>query len=366
MELISREKCAICLSSMNHLYTIDNMPIKCSCTLTPQIETSPMIFSICDKCNTIQLDKLIPLDILYSSSHNIHSVGKTWEGYFKIFLNKIENLIKNKNILEIGDPSGKIANYSVGYNNWYIIEPNKNKDIKFKENIHFIKGFFDDTFSTNKSIDVIIHSHVFEHIYSPNDFLKKCYDILSENGEMFFGVPNMEYIVKEELSPCLGIFFEHTIFLNKENIKYLLEKNGFELIEIYDYESHSTLYHAKKINTIINMTLQHFTITNYKDAFMKSIDNWSNLNLSKTNNIDIYVFGASYNTQFLLSLSNIKISGILDNCKEKQGKYFSGYLISSPNNIIGKTTLVIVRNGYYSNEIINQLRELNQEIDILY
>lgn len=172
----------------------------------------------------------------------------------------------------------------------------------------------------------------------------------------------MEYITNQELSPCLGIFFEHTLFLNKENIKYLLEKNGFEIIEIFDYENHSTFYHSKK--TKINNNIVLNPLTDYTDIFMKSIDNFR-INLSEINNNEVYVFGASYNTQYLLSLSNIKIAGILDNCKEKQGKYFSEYLVLDPNIVIGKKCSIIVKNGYYSTEIIKQLRELNPEIDIL-
>jgi hypothetical protein len=84
---------------------------------------------------------------------------------------------------------------------------------------------------------------------------------------------------------------------------------------------------------------------------------------------DIFLFGASYNTQFLLvlGLNKIKISGILDNCKEKQGKYFYGYdfVIYDPSIIIGKKCAVFVKNGYYSTENIKQLRNLNNQVVIL-
>jgi SAM-dependent methyltransferase len=211
------------------------MPIKLCCIDAPDLTSQQLSFSICKGCNTIQLDKLIPLNVLYSSSHNTVSVGKVWEGYFTLFCKTIEQLIINKNILEIGDPSGRIANASSGFSNWYIIEPNKNENIVFKQNIHFISAFFDENFNINKieknkTIDIIVHSHVFEHMYSPNTFLKKCYEILVDDGEMIFGIPNMEHIALNELAPCLGIFFEHTIFLNKENVSGMLIKNGFKII----------------------------------------------------------------------------------------------------------------------------------------
>jgi hypothetical protein len=45
---------------------------------------------------------------------------------------------------------------------------------------------------------------------------------------MFFGVPNMQHFTETNICPFLGLFFEHTIFLNKENISYLLHLFTFK------------------------------------------------------------------------------------------------------------------------------------------
>jgi hypothetical protein len=427
------------------------MPIQLSCLDTPDLSKEKLSFSICENCNTIQLDKLIKLHILYSISHNTVSFGKVWEGYFQLFCKTIQNMIIDRNILEIGDPSGRIANACSGFSNWYIIEPNKNENIVFKENIHFISDFFDEDFVFDvESIDLIIHSHVFEHIYSPNMFLKKCHEILVDDGEMIFGIPNMEYIALNELAPCLGIFFEHTIFLNKENVSGMLIQNGFKIIEIIHYENHSIIYHVKKIKKIKHdsgLSNNYICITNYRDLFMNTIHKWTSFieKCPMDTFSNIYLFGASYNTQYLLALglnhSLEKISGILDNCKEKQGKYLSGFsikifspdilldlsltlsmnnnscILSDPlsasstllehsihsvtnheksSDFIGKTSqcgvfpskelkphfleavlthendtnnvsncLVIIKNGYYTNEISEQLKNINKNVLII-
>ena len=118
--------------------------------------------------------------------------------------------------MEIGCPSGKIATNFSNYAKWYIVEPNKNNNIQFNNKIIFIERFFDNDLVLDEKVDFIVHSHLFEHIYSPNDFLKKCNDLLNDNGEMIFGVPNMQYMIDKTV--FLGVFFEHTIFLNKYNI----------------------------------------------------------------------------------------------------------------------------------------------------
>lgn len=363
--------CAICSMQLNYIHNISNMPIKLSCpSNNNNYDYNDMSFSQCSTCKTIQLNQLIPLDKLYSESHNFISVGKVWNNYFNLFCNSIKSIINNKNILEIGDPSGKIANSVDKYKKWYIVEPNKNKNIIFKNNIEFIDQFFDEKFILNDNIDLIIHSHLFEHIYEPNKFLKKCWNLLNINGEMFFGVPNMDYIATNEICPFLGIFFEHNIFLNKHNITYLLQSNGFDIINIIDYENHSTLYHTKKIN-FNNIVVT--PIFDYKDLFIKTLEKYNNF-INKVNNLNnekpIYIFGASYNTQILLTMGiNIKnISGIIDNSKDKQNKYFYGYnlKIYPPTILTENDCTVILKNGYYSNEIKEQILNINSKINLIY
>lgn len=370
--MIKRSNCTICRSNLTNLYTLHNMPIKLSCVEKPELNTDSMSFAQCEKCNTIQLDNLIPLNILYSQSHNYTSIGKVWNEYFNLFCELVTPIVYNKIILEIGDPSAKIANRINEFNKWYIIEPNKNLNINLKKNIEFIEGFFDNNFTIDNQIDIIIHSHLFEHIYEPNQFLTKCYKLLIQNGEMFFGVPNMEHIGKNGLCLFLGVSFEHTIFLNKQNIIFLLESNGFEIINIYDYLSHSTLYHVKKTNK--NNQLNMIPINNFKNLFTEILNNYDNFinntnNIISKSNLPIYIFGASSNSQIILTLgiNADKIVGILDNCVNKHNKYLYGYnlKIYDPQILKNINSIVILKNGYYVDEIKSQILSINPNTLIL-
>jgi hypothetical protein len=62
-----------------------------------------------------------------------------------------------------------------------------------------------------------------------------------------------------------------------------------------------------------------------------------------------------------MGLFNIELSGILDNCIEKQNKYLYGYnlLIQSPNILEKEDSIVILKNGVYCNEIYEQIRNIN-------
>jgi len=373
-----RNNCAICSSNLViNFYEINNIPINLYCSDEYINKTDTLSFINCENCNTIQLNKLIPLDILYSNSHNYSSVGKIWNNYFELFINKIKNIIINKNILEIGCPSGKIAQQSIDYNKWFIIDPNKNSNINFNENIFFIQSLFDEKFNISEKIDIIIHSHLFEHIYEPNIFLKKCYEILDDNGEMIFGVPNMEHIAQKELCTFLGIFFEHTIFLNEENITYLLLQNNFIINQIIKYENHSVIYHVKK--NIININNQNINNLNidkcyykiFNDSIIKYTEFVNNCIkiINENINKEVYIFSASYNTQYLLAfgLNNVYINGILDNCKDKHDKYLYGYnlKIYDPEVLKNNDAIVICNSGYYMNEIIEQIKNINTNIIII-
>jgi len=369
---MKREQCCICLSNLDNIYKLDNIPIKLECISTYIECLETLSFSQCITCNTIQLDKLIPLNVLYSESHNYSSVGITWNNYFKLFIDTIAPIIIGKNILEIGCPSGKIALKSKDYKHWYIVEPNKNPNITFDDSITFIENFFDNTLKIDDKIDVIIHSHLFEHIYEPSKFLINCSEILNEEGVMFFGIPNMEYLSETNICPFLGVFFEHTIFLNKQNTAHLLTSHNFEIIEIIEYEKHSILFHCKKNSnlnksenfSIANLRPLFFTTLQYFEMFIKRCNDIINISTKY-----VYIFSASYNTQIILSmgLNKSKITGILDNCNEKQGKYLYGFNLNifDPSVIIDKDCIVIIKNGYYMNEVLSQIMDINKNTEII-
>ena len=59
-----------------------------------------------------------------------------------------------------------------------------------------IKVFFDDKFTFDVKIDTIIHSHVFEHVYYPNEFISHISGFLEQGQKLIFSLPNMEEMLK--------------------------------------------------------------------------------------------------------------------------------------------------------------------------
>ena len=129
-----------------------------------------MEFFIEEETGLIQLNKLIPLEILYQKQHAF-GVGSIWDSHYEKFAEFISKG-SHKNIIEIGGATERLAEkyLSIQDANWTIIEPNPS-DFKNKE-IKVIKGFFEDSKVSINKEDIVVFSHVLEHAYDPKIFLK--------------------------------------------------------------------------------------------------------------------------------------------------------------------------------------------------
>ena len=57
---------------------------------------------------------------------------------------------------------------------------------------------------------MIIHSHLFEHVYDPNLFLKNVYDTLKNDAFHIFSVPNLKLMIQKGYANAMN--FEHPYF----------------------------------------------------------------------------------------------------------------------------------------------------------
>ena len=388
--LIQRTHCAICKSpDVPEIYRLnDNVPINLKCTVEPDMVTSSLSYGACKECGVLQLRYLMPLDVLYGTgdSHNTGIIGNVWKKFYDFLSEIVQRYTNGKTVLEIGDPSGKILSMLENYRQWIIVEPNPSRELleESSEKIHVIPKFFDrDAIEIVLSYDqpeVIVHSHVFEHMYDPGAFLEQCWSMLPENGKMVFAIPNMSHIVHESLAPCFGVFFEHTVYMDENVVGFLLENARFLVDEVYHYENHSTLFVTRKVNRITSPkytksrlrdhiqtfeSMFHDTITEYL-AFVQIC----NERMKATDEEDYFIFGASYNTQmlFTLGLNKDTIVCILDNSKVKHDKYLQGtsLMVCSPSTIKSYSKpCVILKSGYYTNEIRKQLQEMNPTVTLL-
>lgn len=388
---MQRTRCVACRSDkLELLRTVPDFPLNSNSEPSPTLEDrQDMLLGTCTECHQIQLLQLAELKKLYKGGHNASIIGELWQNHYKelskFILDNIP-LFTSSRVLDIGDPNYKVARELLGFHGeWIAMDPNCrdagpqgnwgwNGSVKLTS----MRTFFDDKFDSKLEVDVVLHSHLFEHIYTPLDFLEQVRRILTPDGYMCFSVPNMQHIGLSGAWPFTGVFLEHTYHLSEHCLRYMLHQTGFKIVSTRAYGNHSTFYLVKKATepaTSASLQLDLALLTAYNVQslgwFASSLDVLQKLIHSvETAEAPIYVYGAHYLSQVLLQLlgGKVKVLGIIDKDPAKQGKYLTGS--SSPTyglEIIPTVTerIVIGHCGLYKDEIYRQLRALNSTVKLV-
>lgn len=355
------------------LHAFKNFPVFMGCTDDAASDDKffDMKIWISASSGLIQLNPLLPLDVLYPSAHGSGSVGASWAQHHAALARFIAEF-KPKSVLEIGGAHGILAfNYqNVADIPWTILEPNPSPMAGCRA--EYIKGFFSDDFMLSREVDTIVHSHVFEHLYDPVSFVKHQAEFLSIGNKLIFSVPNMRAMLERKFTNCLN--FEHTILLTEDYIEYLLNSNGFEIVKTqYFRDDHSIFYAAIRTNYSSTCNLPDFLYGQNKALYQNylnfHVDMVSKINYQIENTIDrsVFLFGAHVQSQYLIAFGFdlSKVVGILDNDTNKHGKrlYGTDKIVLNPSVLAScNEPIVVIRAGTFADEIIEQLKTINNSI----
>lgn len=351
-------------ADLEHLYTFHNFPAFMGCTNQPFENDilADLRFCVSRSSGMIQLNPILPAEIIYQSTHNSGAVGKVWEQHHREFAKFIKDQSPSA-ALEVGGGHGLLASYYQENIPWTIFEPNPTPVGNCPAT--FVKEFFTETTDINLyNFDTIIHSHVFEHVFNPDKFIRLIANSLKQGQRMIFSIPNMKKMMEQRYSNFLN--FEHTFLLSEEYVEYLLSKHGFKLVAQHYYTDHSIFYAWERIADKGDVLLPEGLYKKYKKLFEEYISYYENI--TKTLNVEVsksknyYLFGAHIFSQFLIKagLSTDKLSYILDNDPNKHHKrlYGTNFFVRSPKILAGlENPLVIVRAGAFTEEIKKDILE---------
>ena len=370
---IDRNECPLCEGVFSEKFKT-NLPVFMGVNISEVMEkTSECTICECNDCGEVFIKELLDINDVYLNNHNIQVVGKIWEEHYDELSKFIGEDIQNKKVLEVGDPSAKIVRKLSNFDSWSIVEPNPYDDVVHIKNVELIEQFFDESFVYNKCVDVIIHSHFFEHLYNPNTFLKKCNKMLNHDGIIIMSIPDMAFFLESGFSPFNILHFEHTYFINKSVLEFLANKNGFIIVDEKRYDNHSVFYKLKKSNDVFNKQLDLKIGLKFCEIWEKSISNIKRINnlIDKYDSKNLYLFGAHVTSQFYLhnGLNKTDIIGIIDNSKSKQGytlygtdyKVFSSDILENLNECV----LICSHTGIYEEEIKHNLLKINKNIKFI-
>jgi SAM-dependent methyltransferase len=362
MNLIERNNDVITgESELELLHSFEQFPVFMGCTYDHKSSDLfvDMNWHINSSSGMIQLNPLVPLDIIYVSEHGAGTVGGLWLEHHKEFA-KFISRFSPKNVIEIGGGHGELSRLynEFGTSSWTIVEPNPSPAPGVTAT--YIKGFFDDKFTFTDLFDTVVHSHVFEHMFNPSEFIQQLGNFIQPGKQMIFSIPNMQIMLERKYTNCIN--FEHTVFLTETYVDYYISQNGFKLIEKqYFKEDHSIFYAVEKDMSVEKIKLPIDLYEKNKSLFLEYILYYKeivdNLNQTIRNCTQpVYLFSAHVFSQYLLAfgLDEKHIICLLDNDPNKQGKrlYGTDLEVYSPKILSEvKNPVVILRAGVYNKEI---------------
>lgn len=369
-------KCPISKSrKFEKIFTIKKFPIYMGVVKKNyKYEYKDINYYINRMTGTVQIYPRVPLKKLYFKSHGSGKIGGTWKSHHENFFKFFKKYLEDK-IIEIGGGHNSMSKYfqtTTLKKDCKIIsfEPNAQKS-KLR-NHQIIKNFFDYKsveLNNIKDCNIVVHSHLFEHIYDPIKFLRLIKKVLKKGGYNIFSIPNIKKLIQNNQSNAMN--FEHPYFLEEDLVDQLLRGCGFKIIKKKYFKSHSIFYQTKSINKIQKINYFKF---NKNFSFFKKYQKRINLDIknlnSKIRNKKYFIFGAHIFSQNLIfnNLNTDGVIGILDNDPEKINQFLYGtnFKVYKPNIIRKyKKPIIILRTGTYNNEIIRQLKLINNSTKII-
>jgi 2-polyprenyl-3-methyl-5-hydroxy-6-metoxy-1,4-benzoquinol methylase len=210
-------------------------------------------FERCDKCETVftnprptkdHLSEYYAKSKCYSHYNDVLFPATEDSRRDKIFVPRTKKIIEicekynipKKKLVDVGAGFGtfceEISKLSV-FDEIVAIEPSQSlADTCRKRGISVLEEFVEDVHIENVSI--ITSFELLEHLFCPKDFIQACRKLLPMEGFLFLTTPNIkgfDMLVLKELNDNI-ISPNHLNFFHPESVAYLLEKNGFEIVEI--------------------------------------------------------------------------------------------------------------------------------------
>jgi hypothetical protein len=192
--------------------------------------------------------------------------------------------------------------------------------------------------------DVLIYSHVLEHVYDPSAVLHEAHDRLVEKGIIYLEVPDAARYGEFQKVPFADLYFEHINHFDEYHLTALAEANGFKGVETgkrkLDTATGSVVpciyglfrkTGASPRNPVQDQALAR-QCSVYIDQSEKAplLVRLEALASAKT---PVYVWGMSQFGQLLLghtALGRSAIKALIDSDKNKQGKKLLGKTVLSP------------------------------------
>lgn len=292
-----------------------------------------------------------------------------------------KNRLQASHVLDVGCSTGYLLSLfkKSGYDVLGVDPSPKCKEIALeKYRINLKTGAFDNITLQTEKYDIVILSHVLEHIVDLSGFILKMRSTLSPEGVVYIEVPDVQNINV----PFGYFFFEHINYFSMASLTNLMTKFKFTLEEFGKSKNEKEgKYFPSVIYGIFKKSERSIGPVSGNDyeISMKSIQNYKIKEVTKKITEDfeeiftryhrIAFFGGGTHTSRILSLLKDeyfnKIKIIFDNDPKKNNASLNGIKVSLPfadkNKYKEVVDAIIISSLASESEIYGQIKYLKNE-----
>lgn len=233
-----RTKCGLCQTGdLNQFLDLGQTPLadRFPATQFEREELFPLRVAMCERCKLVQLQDIVPDDVLYSGDYAFYTgASKTHNPYWSLYAQEIEEFAPKK-LLEIACNDGSLLNnfsrdlYTVGidpasgplqYVNSYI--PTKNAAFTAKT--------AQELASEHGQFDVVIANNVLAHVSDMEDFVRGLSVVTHRDSVV---VIEVQYLADLITGNQFDHFYhEHRSFFSVRTLSRLFTALGFTIFHV--------------------------------------------------------------------------------------------------------------------------------------
>jgi len=310
----------------------------------------------CSQCGLIQLSNE-PVsyyrDVIRASAFS-EEMKKFRLDQFRQWIEKYQ--LYGRKLLEVGCGRGEYLSLlqCVGIDACGVENSNRSVQICRDQGLNAISGYLGDDAVVYQDgpFDAFVCLNFMEHWPDPNETLQHLQRNLSEHAMGLVEVPNIDMIIDK------GLFSEfiadHLLYFTADTLRYVLQKNGFEILECYpvwhDYIL-SAVVKKRKPMDLSDFKQHRSFITAQLHEFIARFPVGR-----------VAIWGAGHQALAVISLAEIsrEISFVIDSAPFKQGKYTPAtHLPILPPDVLDERSVaaVIVMAASYSDEVAGILKD---------
>ena len=137
---------------------------------------------------------------------------------------------KPESILDYGGAAGGVTDTISGVQKKYIFDLDP-KFTKFAETKGLL-SICEDELNDLNDIDLIVLSHVLEHVPNPTGMLNKLFPIVSDGGVLAIAVPLIDRSPRRYFSTSFNqdVHLAHKFYFSRNSLARIVEKSGYKVI----------------------------------------------------------------------------------------------------------------------------------------